>query len=302
MEECCSPESERMEAWLDDHREFTHSYFIRKATREMVNAWFAERVHTIQPASKENPPSPRVHQSSIDACHAAPTASTIHPASITLIDNRCPSPAPTPSTPTRKISVSEFDRPLRPIVVKDSEGSLTFLSDADRKTVPLHSSVMGEGGVGIVGGGQGGVGGNGSSGGGAGNGSGGDRCARLLELVKDVSSHLDVTALCHKIFLHINELIAADRYSLFLVGEDSSNRKFLVSRLFDVAEGSTLEESSSSCIRLELNKGIVGHVATTGQSLNIKNAYEVQIWLIVAYHWAWMLLMHQCRLLVSVLL
>uniref|UniRef100_A0A673B654 Phosphodiesterase n=1 Tax=Sphaeramia orbicularis TaxID=375764 RepID=A0A673B654_9TELE len=177
---------------------------------EMVNAWFAERVHTIQPsASKENPP---------------------HPA---------------PGTPTRKISASEFDRPLRPIVVKDSEGSLTFLTDADRETVPLRGS-----------------------------GSGGDRCARLLELVKDVSSHLDVTALCHKIFLHINELIAADRYSLFLVGEDSSNRKFLVSRLFDVAEGSTLEESSSSCIRLEWNKGIVGHVAATGQLLNIKNAYE----------------------------
>uniref|UniRef100_A0A8P4KE62 Phosphodiesterase n=1 Tax=Dicentrarchus labrax TaxID=13489 RepID=A0A8P4KE62_DICLA len=182
--------------------------------REMVNAWFAERVHSIH-----------------------------------LLDSRCPSPAtvpsPAPGTPTRKISASEFDRPLRPIVVKDSEGSLTFLSDADRETVPLRGS-----------------------------GSGGDRCARLLELVKDVSSHLDVTALCHKIFLHINELIAADRYSLFLVGEDSSNRKFLVSRLFDVAEGSTLEESSSNCIRLEWNKGIVGHVAATGQPLNIKNAYE----------------------------
>uniref|UniRef100_A0A3Q3FCI8 Phosphodiesterase n=1 Tax=Labrus bergylta TaxID=56723 RepID=A0A3Q3FCI8_9LABR len=187
----------------------------------MVNAWFAERVHSI----KENPPQQRPHH---------------------LLDNRCPSPAtapsPAPGTPTRKISASEFDRPLRPIVVKDSEGSLTFLSDADRETVPP--------------------------------GSGGDRCARLLELVKDVSSHLDVTALCHKIFLHINELIAADRYSLFLVGEDSSNRKFLVSRLFDVAEGSTLEESCSNCIRLEWNKGVVGHVASTGQPLNIKNAYE----------------------------
>uniref|UniRef100_A0A8D0CVQ1 Phosphodiesterase n=1 Tax=Sander lucioperca TaxID=283035 RepID=A0A8D0CVQ1_SANLU len=194
-------------------------HFLLYFCREMVNAWFAERVHSIQTsASKENPAQQRAHQSSTDS---------------------------TPGTPTRKISASEFDRPLRPIVVKDSEGSLTFLSDADRESVPLRGS-----------------------------GSGGDRCARLLELVKDVSSHLDVTALCHKIFLHINELIAADRYSLFLVGEDSSNRKFLVSRLFDVAEGSTLEESSSSCIRLEWNKGIVGHVAATGQPLNIRNAYE----------------------------
>ncbi|XP_042256906.1 cGMP-specific 3',5'-cyclic phosphodiesterase isoform X2 [Thunnus maccoyii] len=264
MEDCCSPGSERMEAWLDDHLEFTHSYFIRKASREMVNAWFAERVHTIQPsASKENPAQQRSHQSSTDTGPpSAPSSSTILPANLSLLDNRSPSPAtvssPAPGTPTRKISASEFDRPLRPIVVKDSEGSLTFLSDSDRETVPLRGSVMGEG----------------VSGGGGNGGSGSDRCARLLELVKEVSSHLDVTALCHKIFLHINELIAADRYSLFLVGEDSSNRKFLVSRLFDVAEGSTLEESSSNCIRLEWNKGIVGHVAATGQPLNIKNAYE----------------------------
>lgn len=269
MEDCCSPESERMEAWLDDHLEFTHSYFIRKASREMVNAWFAERVHSIQQsASKENPQQQRAHQSSSDS--GPLSVSTISPPNFNLLDNRCPSPAtvpsPSPGTPTRKISASEFDRPLRPIVVKDSEGSLTFLSDTDRETVPLRGSVMGEGGIG--------GGGNGGGCSGAGSGGRGDRCARLLELVKDVSSHLDVTALCHKIFLHINELISADRYSLFLVGEDSSNRKFLVSRLFDVAEGSTLEESSSSCIRLEWNKGIVGHVAATGQPLNIKNAYE----------------------------
>ncbi|XP_032438569.1 cGMP-specific 3',5'-cyclic phosphodiesterase isoform X3 [Xiphophorus hellerii] len=253
MEDRCSPDNERMEAWLDDHLEFTHSYFVKKASREMVNAWFAERAHTIQPSvPKENCSQQRTHQSSSDLC---PSSN-----STTLLDNCCPSPAtvpsPAPGTPTRKISASEFDRPLRPIVVKDSEGSLTFLSDSERKPVPLCGSVMGEGG------------------GDDGSGREVDRCTRLLELVKEVSSYLDVTALCHKIFLHINELITADRYSLFLVGEDSSNRKFLVSRLFDVAEGSTLEESSTSCIRLEWNKGIVGHVASTGQLLNIKNAYE----------------------------
>uniref|UniRef100_A0A8C7R969 Phosphodiesterase n=1 Tax=Oncorhynchus mykiss TaxID=8022 RepID=A0A8C7R969_ONCMY len=234
MEGCYPPESERMEAWLDDHLEFAHSYVVRKATREMVNAWFAERVHSIQ---RSPSPSP------------------------------APPPSPAPSTPTRKISASEFDRPLRPIVVKDAEGSLTFLCDTEPDRGDIRTpfrTQQGGVGVGIPTGMMGEVG----------SARGLDRCARLLELVRDVSSHLDVTALCHKIFLHINELIAADRYSLFLVGEDSSNRKFLVSRLFDVAEGSTLEEVSNSCIRLEWNKGIVGHVAATGQPLNIKNAYE----------------------------
>ncbi|XP_029442010.1 cGMP-specific 3',5'-cyclic phosphodiesterase [Rhinatrema bivittatum] len=222
MERC--PRQEDVEAWLDDHRDFTHSYFVRKGTREMVNAWFAERVHTI-PAGREGG----------RGCPAEPGAGQ-QPAR--------------PETPTRKISASEFDRPLRPIVVKDCVGAVSFLPGSERRPPmppqpPPPSS-----------------------------GSAGDRCARLLELVKDISSHLDVAALCHKIFLHIHELIAADRYSLFLVCQDSSKERFLLSRLFDVAEGSTLEEASNSCIRLEWNKGIVGHVAALGQALNIKDAYE----------------------------
>ncbi|XP_059371937.1 cGMP-specific 3',5'-cyclic phosphodiesterase-like [Carassius carassius] len=240
------PESERMmEAWLDDNLEFAHSYFVRKASREMVNAWFAERIHSIQP-SREGSNAPTEPLSALHQTDA-------------------PSPSPAPSTPTRKISASEFDRPLRPIVVKDAEGSLTFLSDTERVQMPLPPPQ------------RPGLGNKTDEGGGIMN-SGvheyGDRCARLLELIRDVSSHLDLTALCHKIFLHTHELITADRYSLFLVGEDSSNRKFLVSRLFDVAEGSTLEEASNIGIRLEWNKGIVGYVAATGQPLNIKNAYE----------------------------
>uniref|UniRef100_A0A5F8GJ64 Phosphodiesterase n=1 Tax=Monodelphis domestica TaxID=13616 RepID=A0A5F8GJ64_MONDO len=198
-------------------------------TREMVNAWFAERIHPI-PVCKEGV---RGHT---ESC-SCPTQQS----------PRAESTAP--GTPTRKISASEFDRPLRPIVVKDAEGTVSFLCDSEKKEqMPLQPPRFGA--------------------------DTGDQCSRLLELVKDISSHLDVTALCHKIFLHIHGLISADRYSLFLVCEDSSNDKFLISRLFDVAEGSTLEEASNSCIRLEWNKGIVGHVAALGQPLNIKDAYE----------------------------
>uniref|UniRef100_A0A8C0NLQ4 Phosphodiesterase n=2 Tax=Canis lupus familiaris TaxID=9615 RepID=A0A8C0NLQ4_CANLF len=223
-------DQDSVEAWLDDHRDFTFSYFVKKATREMVNAWFAERVHTI-PVCKEGI---RGHA---ESCSCSSQQSS-----------RADSSAP--GTPTRKISASEFDRPLRPIVVKDSEGTVSFLADSEKKEqMPLTPPRF--------------------------DNDEGDQCSRLLELVKDISSHLDVTALCHKIFLHIHGLISADRYSLFLVCEDSSNDKFLISRLFDVAEGSTLEEASNNCIRLEWNKGIVGHVAALGEPLNIKDAYEV---------------------------
>ncbi|XP_041118861.1 cGMP-specific 3',5'-cyclic phosphodiesterase isoform X3 [Polyodon spathula] len=196
---------------------------------DMVNAWFAERVHSI-PVPKEGTKLPT---------ELSPIHQTARPENTT------------PGTPIRKISASEFDRPLRPIVVKDSEGALTFVCDSEKVQMPLKPQRLG-----------------------AGDGQVSDQCTRLLELVKDISTHLDVTALCHKIFLHINELIDADRYSLFLVCEDSSNEKFLISRLFDVAEGSTLEEASNNCIRLEWNKGIVGHVAATGRPLNIRSAYE----------------------------
>lgn len=222
-------DQDSVEAWLDDHWDFTFSYFVRKATREMVNAWFAERVHTI-PLCKEGI---RGHT---EFCSCPSQQSPRADSSV-------------PGTPTRKISASEFDRPLRPIVVKDSEGTVSFLSDSEKKEqMPLTPPRF--------------------------DNDEGDQCSRLLELVKDISSHLDVTALCHKIFLHIHGLISADRYSLFLVCEDSSNDKFLISRLFDVAEGSTLEEASNNCIRLEWNKGIVGHVAALGEPLNIKDAYE----------------------------
>lgn len=32
-------EHSRMEAWLDEHQEFAQEYFIRKATRNIVDAW-----------------------------------------------------------------------------------------------------------------------------------------------------------------------------------------------------------------------------------------------------------------------
>ncbi|XP_028660904.1 cGMP-specific 3',5'-cyclic phosphodiesterase isoform X1 [Erpetoichthys calabaricus] len=229
MEKLNGFEVERMEAWLDDHGDFAHSYFVRKATREMINAWFAERVHSIA-GSKEG-------------IKIQAELSPVHQTSR--------SESTSPGTPTRKISASEFDRPLRPIIVKDSEGTLTFVSDSEKVPMPLKAQRIGTGDSQVT-----------------------NQCTRLLDLVKDISTHLDVAALCHKIFLHINELIDADRYSLFLVCEDSSNEKYLVSRLFDLVEGSTIEEASNNCIRLEWNKGIVGHVAATGQPLNIRNAYE----------------------------
>ena len=113
--------------------------------REMVNAWFAERVHTI-PVCKEG------IKGHTESCSCPLQPSPRAESSV-------------PGTPTRKISASEFDRPLRPIVIKDSEGTVSFLSDSDKKEqMPLTSPRF--------------------------DNDEGDQCSRLLELVKDISSYL----------------------------------------------------------------------------------------------------------------
>eukprot|EP00002_Diphylleia_rotans_P039768 TRINITY_DN9309_c0_g1_i2.p1 TRINITY_DN9309_c0_g1~~TRINITY_DN9309_c0_g1_i2.p1 ORF type:complete len:1089 (+),score=218.61 TRINITY_DN9309_c0_g1_i2:44-3310(+) len=82
----------------------------------------------------------------------------------------------------------------------------------------------------------------------------------LLEVAKQLSSELDLTVLCRTIMMKAKELLEADRCTLFLVDEKT---KELWSK---VADG-------SSEIRIPMTMGIAGHVASTGQTLNIPDAY-----------------------------
>uniref|UniRef100_A0A915PFD0 Phosphodiesterase n=1 Tax=Setaria digitata TaxID=48799 RepID=A0A915PFD0_9BILA len=71
------------------------------------------------------------------------------------------------------------------------------------------------------------------------------------------------------------KLTNADRSSLFLVDH---KRNELYARIFDVGtqedEQVKINEDGDEEIRFSANKGISGYVATTGQVLNIENAYE----------------------------
>lgn len=101
----------------------------------------------------------------------------------------------------------------------------------------------------------------------------------FMELIKDIASELDVNTLCHKILQNVSILTNSDRGSLFLVRGSRDNR-FLVSKLFDVTETSTLEESvhtESNEIKVPFGKGIAGLVAQTKEFVNIKDAYAVSI-------------------------
>lgn len=106
-----------------------------------------------------------------------------------------------------------------------------------------------------------------------------DRNELIMELVRDIADELDVNSLSHKILINVNLLLNADRSSLFL-REGQGDNYYLVSRLFDVRENSTVAESvhdESDAIRIKCGVGIVGYAAETRETVNIGDAYKVAI-------------------------
>ncbi|EDX05381.1 GD21829 [Drosophila simulans] len=101
----------------------------------------------------------------------------------------------------------------------------------------------------------------------------------IFELVKDICNELEVRTLCHKILQNVSILLNADRGSLFLVqgrcnGPDGL-KKCLVSKLFDVCPRSTVEEMEQQDeVRVAWGTGIAGHVAESGEPVNIPDAYQ----------------------------
>ncbi|XP_026472829.1 dual 3',5'-cyclic-AMP and -GMP phosphodiesterase 11 [Ctenocephalides felis] len=261
-------EHARMEAWLDENPDFVQDYFMRKVTRQVVDAWLVS--------------------------HATPSSAggDLQSPSYQGCASRSGSGA---TTPVRKISAHEFERGglLRPIVTT-VDGTPTFLS------VDEDSCSTGGSSGGCYGSSSGvscGPTGPSSPGG---PGSRAQRRSRhelrnldekelIFELVKDICDDLDVRSLCHKILQNVSTLLRADRGSLFLVQGCKTQtlattnrtnctlpgRKCLVSKLFDVCSRSTLPEMEKhEEIRVEWGTGIIGHVAESGEPVNIPDAYK----------------------------
>ncbi|XP_034670133.1 dual 3',5'-cyclic-AMP and -GMP phosphodiesterase 11 isoform X1 [Drosophila subobscura] len=325
------PEHARMEAWLDENQEFVQDYFIRKATRQTVDAWLVSHATTAgnDVVSSSSPTHPNGQTSSSRGGSGA-------------------------TTPVRKISAHEFERGglLKPIV-NTIDGTPTFLSigpPMDNGGVggscsnlqnvggvvagqyqyhshhhshhhhphlhhSQHSHYQAGGAVGssslgsissvAAGAGTGGGASPGSTGAGGSSSAGSgnvhqyqfyhciqrpQRLSRnelkqldekeiIFELVKDICNELEVRTLCHKILQNVSILLNADRGSLFLVqgrcnGPDGL-KKCLVSKLFDVCPRSTVEEmEQQEEVRVAWGTGIAGHVAESGEPVNIPDAYQ----------------------------
>ncbi len=85
----------------------------------------------------------------------------------------------------------------------------------------------------------------------------------LLKVMRSVSSELHIDELLKKIVTSTSDVMNADRCSLFLVDRKSGD---LWSK---VAQGMESRE-----IRVPLGVGIAGHVAVTGETVNIEDAYQ----------------------------
>lgn len=106
----------------------------------------------------------------------------------------------------------------------------------------------------------------------------------FLELVKDISNDLDLSALSYKILVFVCLMVDAERGSLFLVegaGGGAGGKKSLVSRVFDVHGGAPVLPCYSTENSTEMQqlwgKGVVGYVAEHGQTVNVPDAYQVRL-------------------------
>ena len=242
--ERAADEAAVVEQWLNEHPAFVQDYMTRCPTPAVLEYMLGAL------------------QSRPAASDAASTATAaVQPGSILS------RPSSGANTPVRKISAQEFEKRGKTLgrMVATVDGVPSFLAAgeadaadgsgvANRASRRRHSELM------LL-----------------------DSHELMTELILDICNDLDVTSLSHKILQNVCLLLDADRCSLFHVERrrgwtpsDGGDERCLVSKLFNVSANSTVSECNVDEWRVAWGSGIIGHVALTGNSLNIPDAYEVR--------------------------
>ncbi|KAL3837315.1 hypothetical protein ACJMK2_022681, partial [Sinanodonta woodiana] len=96
----------------------------------------------------------------------------------------------------------------------------------------------------------------------------------FMEIVKEIANDLDLLSLSEKMMVNVSILIDGDRSSVFVIEGKNTPKPSLISKIFDVHAGTHVLPSTSanSCVRVPWGKGIIGHVAETGEVVNLKEA------------------------------
>ncbi|XP_070769421.1 cGMP-specific 3',5'-cyclic phosphodiesterase [Enoplosus armatus] len=252
--------SDQVEAWLDDHSDFTRAYFLRRASAA--------------PQAEMSPLLPRFPRSTTDhsgllmkAPHrrvsSPQTSSHLNISSLTdklrplasnlsapdWMDHFGPdvlgshSPCSPRSPRSSSFSFSSY-RPLSPIC--------PCSPDLPRSPQPLRPTATKTAACGH-----------------------GECCPWMMELLRGgLSWMVSVAELCQGAVLHAGELLAAEGCSLSLVKKDCDGRNTLEEVIAPTALGCLSEGSLCSHAHLELVKGIMGCVLASGSTMNLRDVSE----------------------------
>ncbi|XP_003247299.1 dual 3',5'-cyclic-AMP and -GMP phosphodiesterase 11 isoform X2 [Acyrthosiphon pisum] len=193
------PEYAKIEAWLDEHRDFAYDYFLRKATRNIVDAWLVSHASASSCGASGGGGGGCGSGGGSSGGNATMTPTGIERQQ-SIGTPGCSGGGGGNSgttTPVRKISAHEFERGgLKPMVTT-VDGTPTFLASyehPDETTTAPVSRRRSRHELRQL-----------------------DEKQLIFELVKDICNELDVRSLCHKILQNVSTLLNADRGSLFLV-------------------------------------------------------------------------------------
>lgn len=100
----------------------------------------------------------------------------------------------------------------------------------------------------------------------------------MYDLIKDMQENINMEKVVFKILRRVSALLHADRCSLFMYRQRNGVGE-LATRLFNVSKDSEFDDCivpPDSEIVYPLDMGIVGNVALTKKSVNVKNVKEVR--------------------------
>ncbi|KAG7238387.1 hypothetical protein INR49_030894 [Caranx melampygus] len=251
--------SDQVEAWLDDHSDFTRAYFLRRASA--VSGPQTE----VAPLLTSFPRSSSDHSDLLTKARYRRTSSPLSSShlNISSLTDRlkplapdwmdhysspdvlgCHSPCSPRSARSSRYSFSPC-RPLSPACPCSPE-----LSHSPQllRPIPTKPAACGHG----------------------------DGCLWMIELLRGGLTWMSsVTELCQGAVLHAAELLAAEVSSLSLVKKNHGGRSTLEEVVAPTMLGCLNEGSFCSHAHLELMKGIMGCVLATGAPMNLRDTSEV---------------------------
>lgn len=92
------------------------------------------------------------------------------------------------------------------------------------------------------------------------------KCVEIIRVGLDLASQVELVSLFPLVIAKVSEVMEAERSSLFLYDNIAEELWTLVAEGLDTNE-----------IRIPVSNGIAGYVARTGESLNIKDAYDNEL-------------------------